>query len=79
VKRWSPIVDAVMVSGSGYTAVSFESLESLGSESGCSVVDEDTESSASDKLDGVGELPCKGEGESDIVRCFVRIFWVIRV
>ena len=73
------MVDAVIVSGSGYIGVSFGSLESLGGESGCNVVDEDIESSASERLDGVGEVPRSGEGEVEVVRCFVRIFWVIRV
>jgi hypothetical protein len=42
-------------------------------------VDEDIESSASETFEGVGELPRNGDREVEVVRCFVRIFCVIRV
>jgi hypothetical protein len=67
----------VIVSGSGYIGLSLASPEPCRGESGCSVVDEDIESSASEALEGVGELPRNGDEDFEVVRCFVRIFWVI--
>ncbi len=51
------------------------SLLSVGGVSGCKVVDDDTESSISDVLDGVGEVSRSG----DVLRFLDRIFWVILV
>jgi hypothetical protein len=65
-----------IVSGSGYTV---SSLLSLGGDSGCNVVDEETESSWSEVLDGVGELARREESEVELVSFVERIFWVIRV
>jgi hypothetical protein len=72
VKMWSPIVSDVMVSGSGYKV---PSLISAGGDSGCNVVEEDTESSISDRLDGVGDSDRRGEE----VRFLDLIFCVILV
>lgn len=65
-----------MVSGSGYTD---PSRLSVGGDSGCNVVDEETESSWSEVLDGVGELARSDEFEVEVVRFLDRIFCVIRV
>jgi hypothetical protein len=43
------------------------------------VVDDDTESSISDVLDGVGELARNDEFDGEVLRFFDRIFCVIRV
>jgi hypothetical protein len=56
------MVCAVIVSGSGYTVSSFASLESFNGESVWSVVDDETESSASERPSGSGELLRNGEG-----------------
>jgi hypothetical protein len=56
-----------MVSGSGYTEAS---RISFGGESTVNVVVDDTESSTSDALDGVGELERRG----DVLRFLDRIF-----
>jgi len=62
----------VIVSGSGKTALS---LLSFGGDSGFNVVVDDMESSASDVLEGVGELARRGE----VLRFLERIFCVMRV
>jgi len=49
--------------------LSWCSRASFGGESGCSVVDEDMESSASEIFDGVGEAPRNDEVEVEVVRC----------
>lgn len=64
VYKCSAMVEAVIDSGSGYTSALSLSLESFGGESGCRVVVDETESSTSDVLDGVGEVP---RGEDDEV------------
>jgi hypothetical protein len=56
VNRFSSIVSVLMVSGSGKTGLSWLCV---GGESGLSVVEEETDSSASDIVDGVGELARK--------------------
>ena len=66
------MVSDVIVSGSGYMA---PSLVSFGGDSGCKVVDDETESSISDVLEGVGEV----ERSGDLLRFLERIFCVIRV
>src|SRR6266536_4669543 len=68
----SSMVSDVIVSGSGYMA---PSLVSFGGDSGCKVVDDETESSISDVLEGVGEV----ERSGDLLRFLERIFCVIRV
>lgn len=66
------IVSEVMVSGSGYTV---PSLESFGGDSGCRVVEEETESSMSDTLDGVGDC----DRNEEELKFLDRIFCVILV
>lgn len=72
MNMWPSIVPAVIVSGSGYTD---PSRRSFGGESTRNVVVDDTESSMSDVLDGVGELERRGE----VLRFLDRIFCVMRV
>lgn len=78
VYKFLVIVDDVIVSGSAYTVLSRASEVSLCVDSGCSVVDEHTESSVSE-IDG----ECAGDGsrkrESEALRFWERIFWVILV
>jgi len=71
VNRWSSMVSAVIVSGSGYIDPSWPPF----GESLCKVVVEDIESSTSDVEDGVGDVDRRGE----VLRFLERIFWVIRV
>ena len=66
------MVSEVIVSGSGYTG---PSRVSFGGDSGCKVVEDETESSMSDVFEGVGEL----ERSGDLLRFLERIFCVIRV
>jgi len=70
-------VDDVIVSGSGYMALSCISELSLCAESGCKVVDEDIDSSASE-FDGSGDVSRK-LGRSEAFMFFERIFCVMRV
>ena len=65
-----------MVSGSGYTV---PSLLSFGGDSGCNVADDETESSWSEVLDGVGEPARRDESEVELLSFVERIFCVIRV
>jgi hypothetical protein len=65
-----------MVSGSGYT---LPSRLSSGGDSGWRVVEEETESSMSEVLDGVGEFALSVEFEVEVVRSLDLIFCVIRV
>lgn len=69
-------MSAVIVSGSGNTAAS---LLSIGGDSGCNVVDEDTDSSMSDVLDDGGEPAPRDELDVEVMRFRDRIFCVIRV
>lgn len=48
--------------------LSWCSRASFGGESGCSVVDDDMESSGSETFDGVGEVP-RIDDELVVVRC----------
>lgn len=75
MNRWSSIVLAVIVSGSGYTE---PSRLSLGGDSGYNVVVEETESSISETLEGVGEL-ARSEACGEELKFLERIFCVIRV
>jgi len=52
---------------------------SLGGDSGCKVVEDDTESSWSEAFEGVGEPARKEESDVELGRCFDRIFCEIRV
>lgn len=65
----SSMVSDVIVSGSAYTG---PSRVSFGGDSGCKVVEDETESSMSDVFEGVGELDRSGG-------LLERIFCVIRV
>jgi hypothetical protein len=57
------------------------SWTSFGGDSGCSVVEEDAESSASDELDGDGDgdVARVEDAELGVVNSLDRIFWVILV
>lgn len=76
VNRRSSIVSEDIVSGSGYIV---SSRISFGGDSGCRVVDDDTESSWSDVFDGVGELARSDESRLELVSFVDRIFCEILV
>lgn len=72
VYRFWVIVYDVMVSGSGYTGFSCASEPSLCVDSGCRVVPEDMDSSASE-IDGAGDVS-RNVGRSEAFRFWERIF-----
>jgi len=74
VNKWSSMVSAVIVSGSGYTEFS---RASFGGESGFRVAEDDTDSSFSELFEGVGDSA--REVDSVELRFRDRIFCVMRV